>query len=503
MKPSARDLVCEHLAEVIPRFPDLPIGGLFADSVASGGGAGSVPALAHLDARDIALARALDGAVRRRWVTLEYVLAASLTRPIESLEPRVLAALLVGAAQLLLFDRLPDHAVVDEAVSYVRHAVRPGAAGFVNGVLRSTARRRDAGVRGTLPPEDHLLAPTDLPRDDGTTIRFLAAPREVALFGDPPDRSGGRPGVGPGPRALALQTSLAPSLVERWWSSMGPVRATAVALGTIVPAPTIIRNPPPDDPRVRPHRSSGFGVFVGHPQELLPLLNDAPDRWVQDPTSAAAIDAIAPGRSPRIVVDLCAGRGTKTRQLSNRFTDARILACDPDPARAATLRAVFAGDRRVEVIPTESIEEQIRALGGADLVVLDVPCSNSGVLARRLEARYRFDQRRLDGLTALQRRIISTGIPLLAPEGSLLYCTCSLEAEENQHQWAWIESSGRALLARGAGDEGQHHRGHRLTRVASDAIFPSARPGAPPDEHRDGGAWALFTVPPATHEGQR
>ena len=88
------------------------------------------------------------------------------------------------------------------------------------------------------------------------------------------------------------------------------------------------------------------------------------------------------------------------------------------------MREVFANHDRVEVV--EYSELRPRFDNQADLLVLDVPCSNTGVLARRVEAKYRFDTTSLSSVVGLGRQIIADSIPLLADAGRLLYATCSL-----------------------------------------------------------------------------
>ncbi|HMN95035.1 MAG TPA: transcription antitermination factor NusB [Phycisphaerales bacterium] len=459
--PSARDVACERIAALVRRFPDLPIGGAAPDAEPWAPPDESP----RLDDRDAALARAIEAAVRRRWLTLEHVLGASLTRPLESLDELVQATLLAGTAQLLCFDRLPAHAIVDEAVTFVRRTVRPAAAGFVNAVLRATTRLRDEAERpdavGCL--ETGRLDPALLPREDGSALRLAER-----FFGTP------------GPLALARQCSLAPALVTRWWELHGPEETTRLCLHTIAPPPIIVATGPAPDARLRPHARDGFAVWEGPIAELAPFLAEAPGRRVQDPTAAAAIDAIAGRVAPKVIADPCAGRGTKTRQLAERFPDATIVASDPDRGRSASLRAAFAGARTVETVDSSGIADRVRELGGADLILVDVPCSNSGVLARRIEARYRFDRTRLESLVELQRKIVGDSIPMIAPGGALLYATCSLEPEENAEQWRWIETLD--------GPSGG------MRRVDSAILLPEGGPGSDAALHRDGGGWALFAA---------
>ena len=76
--------------------------------------------------------------------------------------------------------------------------------------------------------------------------------------------------------------------------------------------------------------------------------------------------------------------------------------------------------------------------GRVDLLVLDVPCSNTAVLSRRPEARYRYGAESIGSLLRLQRDIATRTVPLLSPRGTVLYSTCSLDEAENQQQVRWI-----------------------------------------------------------------
>ncbi|MHC5007407.1 MAG: transcription antitermination protein NusB, partial [Planctomycetota bacterium] len=104
-----RHLVAARIAERARQFPQL-----FPQRLRTGGLAG----------RDAALAHAIDQAVARRWLTLTAVLQSQLSRPWDHLQPVVQSALLVGAAQLLLLERLPDHAVINESVEWAKRKSR-------------------------------------------------------------------------------------------------------------------------------------------------------------------------------------------------------------------------------------------------------------------------------------------------------------------------------------------------------------------------------------------
>ena len=213
-----------------------------------------------------------------------------------------------------------------------------------------------------------------------------------------------------------------------------------------------------------PHTVPGHHVFTGAHEELLDTLSQRSDLWVQDPASSLAVGSVADLR-PRVIIDPCAGLGTKTRQLQATFPNASIIASDVDRLRYATLSKVFSASDQVRVIPYERLREHA---GTAELILLDVPCSNTGVLARRPEARHRFDRERLESLTGVQRQIIADSIPLLASAGRILYSTCSLDAAENEEQAKWAA------------------RWHSLSVSRESRRRPEGGPGQPPERYTDG-----------------
>ena len=145
--------------------------------------------------------------------------------------------------------------------------------------------------------------------------------------------------------------------------------------------------------------------------------------------------AATAGRPWRRIVDLCAGRGTKTRQLARLHPQAEVFATDTDATRLEQLRRATAHLQNVTVL------ESPQKAGGCDLLVLDLPCSNTGVLARRPEARYRYNAMELERMVDLQQRIAEDGIQRsLAAGGAVLWSTCSLESQENHRQVRWLES---------------------------------------------------------------
>lgn len=410
------------------------------------------PDTAGMDPRDAALAFAIVDESVRRWLTLSYVIEAAGGRDVRNTEPRMQAALLAGAAQILLFDRVPVHAAIDETVEWAKHRIRPKAGGMVNAILR-----RVADAKGDLIPAwDGRDDAIPLSAGGALTLHGVRLPREERY-------------------RLVIAASLPGSLLSSWESL--DADPTALALHTLVHPPTIcfVGSSPAAgaDLRLVPHDAPGHAVFVGERAALGQTLRDHPGVWVQDPAASHVVAGLTP-RDERRVVDLCAGRGTKTRQLLRVFPGAAVVAAEVDEDRLASLRAAFAGEPRVEVVHADELGA--RGRGWADLVLTDVPCSNSGVLPRRTEARYRVRGEAMTRMIAVQRDILRTARGMLREGGRLVYSTCSLEREENADQAAW------AVAELG------------LTLERERSVLPAGEPGGPDTAYRDGSYAAEMTV---------
>ena len=218
------------------------------------------------------------------------------------------------------------------------------------------------------------------------------------------------------------------------------------------------------------HDAPGHHVFTGSRAELSEMLKSRDDIWVQDPASSLAVQSVL-DLEPEVIIDACAGLGTKTRQLAAAFPNATVIASDIDRPRFQSLARSMADVPNVRVVPYTELSAHH---GTADLVLLDVPCSNTGVLSRRVEAKYRTSEQRTAELTGLQRQIIADAIPLLRargqgrPGGALLYSTCSLDPRENEEIARWVSKWHSFDVER------EHRR------------VPSGGPGRPATEYSDG-----------------
>lgn len=407
--------------------------------------------------RDGALAHSIADAAVRRWLTLEMLIGGFMERPPSSLDPQVRAGLLCGAAQLAFLDRVPSHAAIDLVVEWVGRGEKAKASGLVNAVLRKVAGLVRAGDAGRA-RERWTLQADELPDARGGAIALSRAvlPADVAAL-------------------ISLATSTPLGLVGAWVERWGVEKATAIAHhGTLSP-PVVVNvahvKPGTLPPGLAPHDDSGSAIFEGSRADLMALLGARPELWVQDSTSSATVASVGDLR-PRLAVDLCAGFGTKTRQLAAVFPDAEIIASDPDQARSAALVESVRGLANVRVVSSERTPAEVA--GRADLVLCDVPCSNSGVLARRVEARYRCGPEQTGRLVQIQRGILKDAAEMLSPKGSVLYATCSIDRTENEEVAEWAASALSLKASR-----------ERMT-------LPTGLPGEAARGYRDGGYSVLL-----------
>ncbi len=379
---------------------------------------------ASLSPADRGLASELTLGVLRRRRTLQCILRKYLRRPKQKLPRPVESILHVAIYQLLLLDRVPDFAAVDEAVEQTRRFGHPRQAGLVNGVLRTLLRET-----GPADPSQTDPAVDILPTPAGGQTLGRAAFRE-------PDR---RPAD-----YLGEAYSLPSDLTARWIAAHGFDTARALAAHSCATPPVICRVNlaratvaealaalAEDSIAATPH-ANGASIVLPSADGLTDCAAFR-DGLIQpqDPTATAVI-AAAPIEPGMAVLDFCAAPGTKTTHIAQRMNNrGRIDACDVSDAKLARIndncrRMGFDIVRTVAAGQIGQLD-----LGSYDLVLVDAPCSNTGVLARRIEARWRFADDEPARIAEDQFFLLNAAAHYVRPGGTLLYSTCSIEPEEN------------------------------------------------------------------------
>ncbi|MEW6304384.1 MAG: 16S rRNA (cytosine(967)-C(5))-methyltransferase RsmB [Verrucomicrobiota bacterium] len=313
------------------------------------------------------------------------------------------ALLQLGLYQLFWLGRVPDHAAVHETVELARHLGFGSQAGFVNAVLRGYGREREA-TRKQL---------DDLKQSDP-----------------------------------ALGYSHPQWLWERWEKRFGREPALKLLDWNNTPPPTFARvntlktNAEKLLPQLRLEnveydffRRDWFGDYDVFRLKAFPPLFKVPCFeqgmfYVQDPSTLLAVRELKPTPG-ETVLDWCAAPGGKTTYLAQLMNnEGRILAHDAQPGR---LKLVQENCARLGVKCVEPVAADAAALrpGAFDKILVDAPCSNTGVLRRRVDLRWRIRPEEIDRLRVAQLGILKKVAPWLKAGGTLIYSTCSLEPEEN------------------------------------------------------------------------
>jgi 16S rRNA (cytosine967-C5)-methyltransferase len=412
-----------------------------------------LPELPPLERR---LALTLAYGVIRRRATLDALLRPFVNRPLDAVDPAILDVLHLGAFQLALLDAIPPHAAVHEAVELVRFVRQPRATGLVNGVLRRVAELvtdhfADSPSTSTLP--------VDLDRRGRARYRKLRQP----MFAPPPSVD-----------YLAEAFSWPDWLAARWWDRFGFDECTRLGFWFNAPPPLWIRvngrlTTRSGYARLRPDAEPGDMPMSLRLDDagLVTKLPGFEDGWfaVQDHASQAVVEALNPQPGWR-VLDLCAAPGGKTTHLAERMDNqGSIVACDIDTERLATV-TTLCQRMQATIVETVLVGEADRPPPGPfDAALVDAPCSNTGVLGRRPEVRWRVKPHEIPYLIALQTRLLNAAIDRVRPGGVVVYSTCSIEADEN-----------RGVVDRVLRDRGD-------VRLDRDAWAIPGRPS-------DGGYWA-------------
>jgi len=357
-----------------------------------------------LERRDRALATALAyGTVQRR-ATLDHVLTLLCSRPLQRLDPPLLAALRLGLYQLLYLDGVAEHAAVDDAVKLAKRETRAGAQ-LVNAVLRRAVREGRALVAAL---------------DDET------------------------------PAQAAIAHSAPAWLAELWFAELGPTRARSLLAAINRPAEAALR--------VNTLRLQPPALRAALPVQARPAGPELPEGLVLgEPFDAHGSELFARGaimpqarasmlvgrlldpKSGERVLDLCAAPGAKTTHLAALMeAHGELVAVERHPGRAAALERTCArmgaANVRVLVADAERLLAGAFALapGSFDRVLLDPPCSGLGTLQSRPDLRWRMSAERMVRLAALQARLLALAAELTAPGGTLVYSVCTISAREGE-----------------------------------------------------------------------
>ena len=351
--------------------------------------ANALPALP--DPRDRALAEAIVFAALRNRARYDTAVAAWMPRPPGRRDGELRALLWAGLAQLDALG-LPAHAAVDATVDAARELGRAHQAGLVNALLRRALREplpaADAGAEW--PGWLAMRLRRDWPEDIDAIFAESAKPAPMWLRIN---------------RRRVSRDDYAQRLRD---AGIEAVDDDGLADGLRLERAIPVAELP------------GFGMG---------------DVSVQDGSAQAVVDALALPRGVR-VLDACAAPGGKAAHLAERDPSLHIVALDADARRVRRMQETFERlgldiESRVADATDPTAWEQATAF---DAILLDAPCSATGIVRRQPDVLLHRRESDLAALTELQARLLDALWPALAPGGVLLYATCSILSEENSRQ---------------------------------------------------------------------
>jgi len=358
-------------------------------------------ALPHLSGPDRGLCQELVLGVIRRQATLDWLIDQKTDS--RKQQPLVQILLRLGLYQIFYLDRIPAHAAVNETVNLARgHDLAPQS-GFLNAVLRNCLREKEAwlarleALRTRQPALGYSHPQWLVQRWQDRWENFEA----LLDWNNQPAPVYARRNT---LRATAAE-------LEAQWEKEG-IHFEPIDLAWLGPG-LMYRLEAEYSPAAVP--SFAEGKF-----------------YITDPSTMAAIQELDPQPGENIL-DLCAAPGGKTTAIAQRMQDTgSVLAIDLDEARLGRLRENIdrLGITCVQPKPLHGID--LKTAGPFDRILVDAPCSNTGVMRRRVEVRWRLRARDLPPLARTQLDLLLRAAARLKPEGVLVYSTCSLEAEENE-----------------------------------------------------------------------
>ena len=339
-----------------------------------------------------------------RWESaLDWLAAQKAER--SSGKPVVDELLRLGLYQMFWLDRIPDHAAVNETVELAKMFGAEAQSGFINAVLRNCLREREALE---------------------TALEELKTEQPAVAWSHPQ------------------------WLYERWRQRWESWQVRALMEWNNQPPLTYARVNLPraniDTLRMQWDRENVEAVLIPNPGWLggslvyqlrnHPPLTSLPSftgggYYIQDPSTLFASRELAPAPGES-VLDYCASPGGKMAHMAELMGgQGRIVAHDVSPQRLKLIRenVTRLALPCVEVVETEALSAM--APGTFDRVLVDAPCSNTGVMRRRVDLRWRIKIEEMDRLREAQLRILQQAAVHVKAGGTLVYSTCSLEPEEN------------------------------------------------------------------------
>ncbi len=354
------------------------------------------------------ITRLVEGTLERL-LTIDYMINQVSKTPVIKMKPIIRTVLRMSVYQMRYMDSVPDSAVCNEAVKLVKAKGLQGLSGFVNGVLRTIARKKE----------------------------------ELECY---PEK-----GIKP-VEYLSIRYSLPVWLCDYFIKEYGMEQAERIAEGSLRNPKTTIRcntSRIAEADLIQRLKEQGYEVEQGAYAKGAWYLSgyDALEKiqefleglfQVQDESSMLVAQLIGVKKGD-VVLDVCSAPGGKALHTANLLMElggGTVIARDVSTKKTALIEEnairLQASNIIIQVKDATKLDESM--IGKADVVIADLPCSGIGIMAKKPEIRYRMTKESQKELVALQKQILSVVQQYVKPNGILMYSTCTINKEENEEQ---------------------------------------------------------------------
>ncbi|MDD5326562.1 MAG: transcription antitermination factor NusB [Phycisphaerae bacterium] len=378
------------------------------------------------------------GSIRNR-PALDMIITKLADCPIERIPAKPLNIIRVGTYELIYSPQTPEYSIVNEAVENAKAVAGKKQTAFVNAVLRQITRH----LRNRQIPLSQADTQKIIPQTFVTGCEF-----DTDILPNPKDSLADY---------LSAAFSLPNWLIKSWLNEYGKESARQICFAcnrrpSIYIRPNILKTTAqkllenlrtenidaeiasfviPAKAGIQKDRVTDDSMIrIKSPKAVteLPYFDKG---WftIQDITAALPVQLLQP-KPDWTILDLCSAPGTKTTQLAELSGDkAKIIATDIDGKRLIKVKENLArlGVKNVTVVEYEKLPENSKF----DAVLLDVPCSNTGVLAKRPEVRLRITPKTVTKLAKTQAELLEYAASVIKPKGKICYSTCSIQRAEN------------------------------------------------------------------------